>query len=162
MNLQTAPIAATVISGPTLQNIGLNSLDDLQFHTPSLTIADDGGTVLFNIRGVGKDLTNVQTPSGVVTYSDGVASFPGFFQVAPYYDISNIEVLRGPQGTFAGQNADAGAVFITTNDPHVNAFSADAELQYGNYDDWLGRGYVNIPLGDTPGGPGGRQRREPR
>ena len=149
VNLQSAPVAATVIGGAKLQDIGLNSLDDLQFFTPSLTVADDGGTVLFNIRGLGKDLTNVQTPSGVVTYWDGVASFPGFFQIAPYYDIANVEVLRGPQGTFAGQNADAGALFITTNDPKLHSLSLDMEGQYGNYNDGLIRATLNVPLGDN-------------
>src|ERR1700676_1032287 len=72
INLQTAPVAASVIPGSQLQNEGIESLDDLQFHTPSLTVADFGQGNLFNIRGVGKDLTNVQTPSGVVTYWDGV------------------------------------------------------------------------------------------
>ena len=148
-NLQTAPVAASVIAGSQLQNEGIESLDDLQFHTPSLTVADFGQGNLFNIRGVGKDLTNVQTPSGVVTYWDGVAAFPGFFADAPYYDISNIEVLRGPQGTFAGQNATGGAVFITTNDPHLGSFSGDIEGQYGNYNDGLVRGFINVPIGDT-------------
>jgi iron complex outermembrane receptor protein len=149
VNLQTAPIPATVLAGNQLQDNGIYTLDDLQFHTPSLTVTDDGGAVLFNIRGLGKDLNNVQTPSGVVTYWDGVASFPGFFQAQQYYDIANVEVLRGPQGTFAGQNADAGAVFITTNDPHLGTPSGDLELQYGSYNDELARGFLNVPIGDT-------------
>src|SRR5580698_3659127 len=148
-NLQTAPVAASVISGASLQSEGIQTLDDLQFHTPSLTVTDFGQGNLFNIRGIGKDLTNVQTPSGVVTYWDGIASFPGFFQDAPYYDIANVEVLRGPQGTFAGQNATGGAVFITTNDPRLGVFNGDLEAQYGNYNDGLVRGFVNIPIGDT-------------
>jgi iron complex outermembrane receptor protein len=149
VNLQTAPVAASVISGAQLQDNGINSLDDLQFHTPSLVVADFGQGVLFNIRGVGKDLTNVQTPSGVVTYNDGVAAYPGFFLNAPYYDIANVEVLRGPQGTFAGQNATGGAVFITTNDPHLGGFSGDLEAQYGSYSDGQLRGFLNVPIGDT-------------
>jgi iron complex outermembrane recepter protein len=149
INLQTAPVAATVLPGAQLQSQGIESLDDLQFHVPSLTVADFGQGNLFNIRGIGKDLTNVQTPSGVVTYWDGVAAYPGFFADSPYYDISNIEVLRGPQGTFAGQNATGGAVFITTNDPHLGSFSGDIEGQYGNYNDGLVRGFINVPIGDT-------------
>ena len=148
VNVQTAPIAVSVLPGAQLQSEGIQSLDDIQFHTPSLTVTDFGQGNLFNIRGIGKDLTNVQTPSGVVTYWDGVAAFPGFFQDAPYYDIGNIEVLRGPQGTFAGQNATGGAVFITTNDPSTQHFSGDLEGQYGAYDDALVRGYVNMPVGD--------------
>jgi len=148
INLQTAPIAASVLAGGQLQARGIEGLDDLQFHTPSLTVADFGQGNLFNIRGIGKDLTNVQTPSGVVTYWDGVASFPGFFTDAPYYDISNIEVLRGPQGTFAGQNAIGGAVFITTNDPNLGSVNGDIEGSYGNYNDGLLRGFVNVPVND--------------
>jgi iron complex outermembrane receptor protein len=148
-NLQAAPLAASVISGPQLEAQSIQTLDDLQFHTPSLTVTDFGQGNLFNIRGIGKDLTNVQTPSGVVTYWDGVAAFPGFFQDAPYYDISNIEVLRGPQGTFAGQNATGGAVFITTHDPSLQSVSGDIEGQYGSYNDGLLRGFVNVPINDT-------------
>jgi len=149
VNLQSAPIAASVITGSQLQAQGIQTLDDLQFHTPSLTVTDFGQGNLFNIRGIGKDLTNIQTPSGVVTYWDGVAGFPGFFQDAPYYDISNVEILRGPQGAFAGQNATGGAVFITTNDPHLGSTDGNLEFQYGAYDDTLLQGAVNIPLGDT-------------
>jgi iron complex outermembrane receptor protein len=149
VNLQAAPVAASVISGQQLQTEGVQTVDDLQFHTPSLTVTDFGQGNLFNIRGIGKDLGNIQTPSGVVTYWDGVASFPGFFQDAPYYDIANVEVLRGPQGTFAGQNATGGAVFITTADPSLRGFSGDLMGQYGNYNDGLVQGFVNMPLSDT-------------
>lgn len=149
VNLQTAPIAASVIPGNVLQDEGIQNLDDLQFHTPSLVVADFGQGALFNIRGVGKDLTNVQTPSGVVTYYDGVATYPGFFLNAPYYDIANIEVLRGPQGTFAGQNATGGAVFITTADPSLGRVGGDIEAQYGSYSDGLLRGFINVPVSDT-------------
>ncbi|MFI4933329.1 MAG: TonB-dependent receptor [Caulobacterales bacterium] len=149
INLQTAPLAASVIGGNQLQTEGIQGLDDLQFHTPSLTVADFGQGQLFNIRGIGKDLTNVQTPSGVVTYWDGIASFPGFFADAPYYDIANVEILRGPQGTFAGQNATGGAVFITTNDARLGVISGDIEASYGSYNDTRLRGFWNIPLSDT-------------
>jgi iron complex outermembrane recepter protein len=148
INLQTAPLAATVISGSQLKVEGITTVDDLQFHSPSVVVADFGQGALFNIRGLGKDLTNVQTPSGVVTYFDGVASYPGFFGNVPYFDISNIELLRGPQGTFAGQNADAGAVFVTTNDPQLGRWSGDGEVQAGSYSDVRLQGFVNMPIGD--------------
>ncbi len=53
----------------------------------------------------------------MITYRDGVPTFPGYFQDEPYYDIANMEMLRGPQGTFVGQNATGGAVFITETNP---------------------------------------------
>lgn len=148
-NLQTTPIAVSALSGEQLQAKGIDTVDALQFATPSLTVNNFGQGNDFNIRGIGKGETNVQTPSGVITYRDGVASFPGFFQDEPYFDVASIEVLRGPQGTFAGQNATGGAVFINTRDPSLNGVSGDIEGQYGNYNDARLRGAVNVPLSST-------------
>ncbi len=67
---------------------------------------------------------DIDLPSGVVIYRDGVPTLTGYFQNAPYYDMAGVEVLRGPQGTFAGKAAAAGAVFIRTADPELDNFSA--------------------------------------
>ena len=73
----------------------------------------------------------------------------GILSDEPYYDISNVEVLRGPQGTFAGENATGGAIFITETDPQLNQFGGWVEGQYGNYNDARLQGAINIPIGDT-------------
>jgi iron complex outermembrane receptor protein len=149
INLQTAPLAATVISGDLLKNKNIFSVDTLQFTTPALSVVNFGLGYDFNIRGIGKAEGNVQTPSGIVVYRDGVATFPGFFQDEPYYDLANVEVLRGPQGTFAGQNATGGAIFITEADPNFRGYSGSLEAQYGSYEDLRMRGVVNMPVSDT-------------
>ncbi|MEO9132261.1 MAG: TonB-dependent receptor, partial [Sphingomonas sp.] len=93
---------------------------------------------------------NTQTTTGVITYRDGVPSFPGYVQGEPYYDVANIQVLRGPQGTIVGQNATGGAVFVNTNDPIIGGgthgyFNAN----YGNYNDLGAQGSINLPISDT-------------
>ena len=104
----------------------------------------------FNIRGIGKSESNIQTPSGTVTYRDGVPTFGGFFQDEPFYDIASIEVLRGPQGTFAGQNATGGAIFISEVEPSLIAgYTGYGQLQFGNYSDKAFQGAVNLPITDT-------------
>ena len=118
-DLQTTPISATVLTGGDLANMGITSVDQLQFTTPGAVVDNFGQGIDFNIRGIGKGEHNSQTTVGVVTYRDGVATFPGYFQEEPYYDIPSLEILRGPQGTFGGQNATGGAVFVTTNDPVI-------------------------------------------
>ena len=148
-NLQAAPVAATVVSGVQLQQRGVYTVDQLQFISPSLTVSNFGDGEDFNIRGIGKGETNIQTPSGIVIYRDGVAVFPGFFTEEPFFDIANIEILRGPQGTFAGQNADGGAIFITENDPNFSGDHGSIEAQYGSYNDVRLRGVLNMPLSDT-------------
>jgi len=97
---QHTPIAATVLTGSDLTGMGVISIDSLQFVTPGATVNNFGQGIDFNIRGIGKAEHNSQTTVGVVTYRDGIATFPGYFQEEPYYDVAKVEILRGPQGTF--------------------------------------------------------------
>jgi iron complex outermembrane recepter protein len=149
-DLQQTPISATVLSGSDLASAGVTSIDQLQFATPGAVIDNFGQGNDFNIRGVGKAEHNTQTTVGVVTYRDGVATFPGYFQGEPYFDVSSIEILRGPQGTFGGQNATGGAVMVTTNDPSIGGgYNGYVQAQAGNYTDFGLQGAVNLPINDT-------------
>jgi iron complex outermembrane receptor protein len=149
-NLQKTAIAATVLTNDELTKRSINTVDALQFTTPSLTVQNSGVNVEINIRGIGKSDAGAQVSSGVLIYRDGVSTTPnGLIGDEPYYDIANIEVLRGPQGTFAGQNATGGAIFITETEPSLGRFGGWAEGQYGNYNDVRFRGALNIPLSST-------------
>ena len=93
---------------------------------------------------------NTQTGTGVVTYRDGVATFPGYFQEEPYYDIASVEVLRGPQGTFSGQNATGGAVIVNSQNPVIGGgYDGYLLAHFGNYTDGGLQGAVNLPISDT-------------
>ena len=148
-DLQRTAIAATVLSGSELQEKGINTVEDLQFSMPSVTLQNFGQGNYFSIRGIGKGEPSAAVGVGVITYRDGVATFPGYFQAEPYYDIASVEVLRGPQGTFVGQNATGGAVFITEANPNFDGLHGNVEVQYSNYNDALIRGAINLPLSDT-------------
>jgi iron complex outermembrane receptor protein len=117
--LQTTPISASVISGTELANRNIVSVDQLQFAMPSVTIDNFGQGLEFNIRGIGKAEHNTQTTTGVITYRDGAPTLPGYVQGEPYYDVANVQVLRGPQGSIVGQNATGGAVLVNTADPVI-------------------------------------------
>lgn len=149
-NLQKTAIAATVMTGKDLQQKGIVSVDQLQFFSPSITVNNFGQGNDFNIRGIGKGEHNTQTGTGVVTYRDGVPTFPGYIQEEPYFDIQNVQVLRGPQGTFSGQNATGGAVIVDTNNPVIDGgHSGYLMAHYGNYNDAGLEGAVNLPINDT-------------
>jgi iron complex outermembrane receptor protein len=148
--LQTTPISATVLSGEELAKMGVNVVDQLQFATPSATVNNFGQGIDFNIRGIGKAEHNTQTTTGVITYRDGIASFPGYFSAEPYYDLSTVEILRGPQGTFVGQNATGGAVFVNSNNPVIGGgHTGYVSGQVGNYNDLGLQGAINLPISDT-------------
>ena len=149
-NLMTTAVAASVLSGADLANKGVANVDALQFALPSITVNNFGQGNDFNVRGIGKAEHNTQTTTGVITYRDGVPSFPGYFQGEPYFDIANIQVLRGPQGTIVGQNATGGAVFVNTNDPIVDGgIHGYIQANYGNYNDAGFQGAINLPISDT-------------
>jgi iron complex outermembrane receptor protein len=148
-SLQRTGVAATVLTGQDLVKKSINGVEQLQFATPSLTVNTTGQGNAFNIRGIGKTEQTSAIGVGVVTYRDGVATLPGYFQAEPYYDIASVEVLRGPQGTFAGGNATGGAVFITEKNPDTQSINGYGLAQYGNYNDIKLQGALNLPISDT-------------
>jgi len=148
--LQTTSLSATVLSGEDLLKAGVDVVDQLQFVTPSTAANNFGQGVNITIRGIGKAETNSQTGTGVITYRDGVATFPGYLATEPYYDIASVQILRGPQGTFGGQNATGGAILVESNNPDIkggtHGYLAGAA---GNYSALAFQGAVNVPINDT-------------
>jgi iron complex outermembrane recepter protein len=150
-NLQDVPIAVTVLTGDMLANKGVSNLVELQYAAPGFTVADYGSANVLNIRGIGRSAVDIELPSGVVLYRDGFPTFPGYFQNEPYYDIASVEVLRGPQGTFAGKSAAGGAVLIRTAGPDLSELSGKFEGEVGNYNYFGGTAVANVPLSGTFG-----------
>jgi len=148
--LQKSSLSATVLSGDDLIKAGVNIVDQIQYVSPSTAANNYGQGLNITIRGIGKAETNTQTKTGVITYRDGVATSPGYFTSEPYYDIASLQVLRGPQGTFGGQNATGGAVLVDSNDPVINGGTSGYLLgQVGNYKDLAAQGAVNVPISNT-------------
>lgn len=149
-DLQTTSISASVLTGDELMNSGINNIDQLQFATPAAVVNNFGQGIDFNIRGIGKAEHNTQTATGVITYRDGVATFPGYFTGEPYYDIASVEVLRGPQGTFVGQNATGGAVFVRSKDPVIGGdVEGYVQTVFGSHNHFGLQGAVSLPISDT-------------
>jgi len=149
-DLQKTPIAASVLTGEEVANAGVMTVDQLQFISPSATVNNFGQGIDFNIRGIGKAEHNSQTTTGVITYRDGVATFPGYYTAEPYYDLARVEILRGPQGTFVGENATGGAVFVSSQDPVINGgHTGYISAQAGNYSDLAAQGAIKIFAGQA-------------
>ena len=148
-DLQAAAVAASVLNEEMLRRNAIDDIDDLEFATPSLTISTAGQSNQMNMRGIGKFDSGGTSTSAVATYRDGVGTVSGFFNQEPYYDIETIEVLRGPQGTFVGENAAGGAIFVNTRDPVLGRYEGFVQAGYGDYDAKDLTGALNIPLGDN-------------
>src|SRR3984893_741952 len=144
--LDQVPIAASVISGAELTTRGVSNLDDLGSVAPALNIQNQQALAYVNIRGVGLQSTNPTTSSGVANYSDGFF-IPHETAIADtYYDVGQIEVLRGPQGTLVGQNSTGGAIFVNSVRPTFDHVTGFIQQTFGDYRYSETQGAVNVPL----------------
>jgi outer membrane receptor protein involved in Fe transport len=146
--LQNVPVAVTVTTADTIQRAEIRDLNDLQQVVPSLQVGQRQSVANTNffIRGFGNGANNAGIEPSVGVFVDNVYRSRTASQISDLPDVQRIEVLRGPQSTLFGKNASAGVISITTKRPSFVP-AASAELTYGNYDAWIGRGYVTGPLG---------------
>lgn len=115
-SLQDVPISVTAISGAKIQRDGIQRLDDLSIYVPNLTVREGFAGETIAIRGFGSN-QNPSFEQAVSTFIDGVYFGRGKQSLASFLDLERVEVLRGPQSTFFGNNAIAGALNLTTKKP---------------------------------------------
>ncbi|HEY5409543.1 MAG TPA: TonB-dependent receptor plug domain-containing protein [Caulobacteraceae bacterium] len=146
-NIQTVPAAVTALSGADLEKKEILQVSDLQRATPSLSITSAALTQNVNIRGIGLSSGNPAVVPGVPIYLDWLLQ-PPIVSTNSFFDIGEVEVYRGPQGTFAGASSTGGAVFITSNSPTFTGVGGNVEVWGGNYSDVGSSGAVNLPIND--------------
>ena len=133
---QRVPISLGVMSGKSLADSGILRADDLQLRDPTLTILGNNSPQgqLNLIRGVGTFSYSDAVEPSVGTAIDSVVLGRQGMGLTDLYDIDHIEVLRGPQGTLFGKNANAGLINIITNAPSFHT-GGEARVSYGNYNE---------------------------
>jgi iron complex outermembrane receptor protein len=132
-NVEKAPLAVTAITGAEIAAQGVFSATDLSDMVPNFTAAPNSGGSTIAIRGI---FTNAQVLTGTpeVSYSvDGVNLLQKEDAFEGMFDVSRVEVLRGPQGTLYGADANAGAINVITNKPDLSGASASGSASLGNY-----------------------------
>ncbi|MBA4090209.1 MAG: TonB-dependent receptor [Sphingobium sp.] len=144
---QKVPLAIQSISGETLAKTGYTSVTDLQYTMPGVQYDPTQGAA-FQIRGVGStsfDFSNAKSVSVVV--DDVVMDGQRANGLTGLVDIERVDVLMGPQGTLFGKNATSGVIAVTTGKPRIGDTSVKASASFGEHDERILNGTVNIPLG---------------
>ncbi len=143
------PASVTVVELDEARGRALEHLEDVLAQVPNVNIAGGSSRArYYQVRGIG-ERGQFEEPlnSSVGLLIDGV-DFSGIGTAAVLHDVSQVEVLRGPQGTIYGANALAGLMHVRTNEPTEN-FEAGLTLDAGNYDA-LGVGlFVSGPISDS-------------
>jgi len=147
--LVKVPVTVTTLTGAQLDQEGIVNSRDLALVSPGLILSGTGGTTAPFLRGVGTSVTGVGSEPNVATYIDGFYWSSQSSGVYDLPDITQIQVLKGPQGTLFGRNAMGGAILITTVDP-TSTPTASVTVGGGNYDAFTVKGYYAGPIdGDT-------------
>ena len=150
-SIQDVPIAVTALTGDMLQDRQIQSATDLQLNTPNVTFtATNFGGASFSIRGIGRLVIAASGENGVSTHIDEIP-LTSNLNAIEYFDVSRVEILRGPQGTLYGRNATGGSVNVITNKPNLEAVDAFVDAEVGDYEHRRYKGMVNLPLGDSFG-----------
>jgi outer membrane receptor protein involved in Fe transport len=153
--LQDVPVAITALTGVELERRGAVRLEDYVAAVPGLAFASNGGNSgVLAIRGVATGTLAGNTQSPVALYYDDVPALESFAPLGmpdlQLFDVDQVEVLRGPQGTLFGSGSLGGAIRVQTAKPDLGKFGGKAEFS-GNTIDGGGNGFgvaaaVNLPL----------------
>lgn len=154
-SLQDVPISMTVMNQQQLDSRNIFSSSDIAIYTPSLSANNRWGAdqPSFAIRGFTQELrttasvgfyfAEVVAPRGGGSITAGDGGGPGTM-----FDLQNVQVLKGPQGTLFGRNTTGGAIMLTPNKP-TDVLEGYVEGSVGNFDMRRLQGVLNVPLTDS-------------
>lgn len=154
-SLQNVPISMTVMNQQQLDSRNIFTSADIAIYTPSLSANNRWGAdqPSFAIRGFTQELrttasvgfyfAEVVAPRGGGSITAGDGGGPGTM-----FDLQNVQVLKGPQGTLFGRNTTGGAIILTPNKP-TDVLEGYVEGSVGNFDMRRLQGMVNVPFTDT-------------
>ena len=147
-SLQDVPIAVTALTGDDLDTKQVITFSDLQLNVPGLNYGQNnfGGSSI-SIRGIG-NLSTGDSFDGSVSYhiNDGTITTTGIG--VENYDVSRIEILRGPQGTLFGRGTTAGSVNVINNKAELGENYGKVKITAGNYNTQKAEYMGNLSITD--------------
>ncbi len=147
-DVQNIPISITALSQEQLTQTQTAGGPDLVKQVPNLTFTKTNFTGYnIQIRGIGTQAISVTTDPAVAVAFNDIPFIRNHFFEQEFYDVSQVEVLRGPQGTLYGRNATAGVVNMVSAKPS-DQFEAMASIDVGNYKNRRLEAMLNLPVVD--------------
>ena len=156
--VQETAISLSALSSAELQNQNISTIEDLAASVPGVSMRTAGpGQTEYEMRGLtsaGGSTATVGFYLDETPLSASAVALNGRTVIDPdLFDLNNVEVLRGPQGTLYGAGSMGGTIKLVTNKPKLGAFEAATDTST-SYTDSGGKlngafsGMMNIPLGD--------------
>lgn len=144
-SLQRVPLAITAVTGAELARGQIHDLQGVAQSVPNLNFGQQLGEAKIALRGIGLENISAGAEGSIAFHLDGVFLSRSITALASFYDVQQVEVLRGPQGTLYGRNATGGAININTREP-TQKLSGYLSLTAGNYGRITAEGAVSGAL----------------
>lgn len=126
-NIQNVPVTVTAVTDQQVKDLRIFRIEDVQSLSPGLALESQGAFgAKAQLRGVGFDADSSGSPAVDIYYNETPVDANYAFQAI--YDVGQIEVLRGPQGTLRGRPSPAGAVTLTSRRPDLQRYTASASV----------------------------------
>lgn len=152
-NLQDVPISVTAIPGAALKAAGITEFPQIAQVTPNFDVRSDevrgSFAAVVNIRGQNSTTSDLTIDQAVGININGAPITRGTNLFGNLFDIEQVEILRGPQGTLFGKNTTGGTVSVTTTAPQLGEFSGYGEVTVGNFEQIDFEGVFNVPIGES-------------
>lgn len=144
-NLQDVPVTVNAVTSEDLQRLNIRELADISSVVAGLTLESDTIAPNASLRGVRFDaFASGNNPTVQFYINDAPAV--SIDAVQAMFDIGQVEVLRGPQGTLRGRSAPSGAITLTTAKPDLEEFGGFVDLTATNKEGKTARAAVNMPI----------------
>ena len=147
-NLQRTPIAVSAVDSKLIAQAAPRNIGDLAVFVPNFSANTITGfnAASFAIRGVGQTSIIVYFEPPVAVLVDDFVVPSVQTQLLDAFDVSQVEVLRGPQGTLFGKNTTGGAVTVRTKRPIINELSVQGRIEAGDFGTARIQGAINVPI----------------
>lgn len=147
-DLQVTPIAVSAIGDIMIQQSSAKTIADISTYVPNFSASKVPGfnAASFAMRGVGNTdiIVYTETPIGVIV--DDFVLPSAQTQVLDAFDVAQVEVMRGPQGTLFGKNTTGGAIVVRTKPPSLTDAGFEAQVGAGDFNSLTAQAALNVPL----------------
>lgn len=148
---QDVPISMKAMDAEFIRQQNITQLDDLGIKVPAVRISNAGASTsepIVAVRGQRPTDTTLGLDQAAPIYMNEVVLTPSQGGNIGLYDLENIQILKGPQGTLFGRNSTGGAILISTKRPGLD-FGGYGQVELGNYNLRAFEGAVDLPVNDT-------------
>jgi iron complex outermembrane receptor protein len=144
---QDVPLVVQVVTSQNLAKLNVREFKDVQALVPGLTLAQDANGIgnRAMLRGVAYDV-NASGNNGTIEFYFNEAPISAGLLFQSMFDVGQIEVLRGPQGTLRGRASPSGSITVTSNRPVLSEYGVAVNGTVNTWGDTNLQAAVNVPI----------------